>query len=260
MRCSDFEPLVFQIARAPSLEDDPAGRQTLAHAEECKRCAARLAEEQALLAGARTVMADLADLQAPARLEEVLLTAFRKQAAAKRSGSPLLDPARVRLSSPARVRCHWQWIMAAAAALIVVAASAVAFLRYQSDEVGRLGKLPVVTKVPVTPPAQWYDPAKAAPDPGTKMAGGRAPARKPNPRRSLKPLTEHAETTTDYFPLTDEDDLKSLDSAQVVRVELPASALITVGLGVDPNSDAETVKADVLLGQDGLARAIRFVR
>jgi len=45
-----------------------------------------------------------------------------------------------------------------------------------------------------------------------------------------------------------------------VRVELPGSALGEVGLPFDPETAPESVKADVVLGQDGLARAIRFVR
>jgi hypothetical protein len=46
----------------------------------------------------------------------------------------------------------------------------------------------------------------------------------------------------------------------MVRVELPGSALGEVGLPVDPETAKTPVKADVLLGDDGLARAIRFVR
>ena len=60
--------------------------------------------------------------------------------------------------------------------------------------------------------------------------------------------------------MMDGDDLDSLDNNQLVRVELPGSALIAVGLPVDAEMANAPVKADVLLGHDGLARAIRFVR
>jgi hypothetical protein len=60
--------------------------------------------------------------------------------------------------------------------------------------------------------------------------------------------------------LLDEDTLDLLEDAQVVRIELPGSALLAVGLLVDPEITDEPVKADVVLGYDGLARAIRFVR
>ena len=56
------------------------------------------------------------------------------------------------------------------------------------------------------------------------------------------------------------DDLDSLERVQVVRVELPGSALSAVGLPIDAEMTREPVKADVVVGPDGLARAIRFVR
>jgi hypothetical protein len=50
------------------------------------------------------------------------------------------------------------------------------------------------------------------------------------------------------------------DGAQVVRVELPRSAMVSLGLPVNMDRYGERVKADVLLGADGLAHAIRFVQ
>ncbi|MDQ1560452.1 MAG: hypothetical protein QOD32_3512 [Pyrinomonadaceae bacterium] len=51
-----------------------------------------------------------------------------------------------------------------------------------------------------------------------------------------------------------------LESGQLVRVQLPRAALASLGLPLNAERDNEPVKADVLLGNDGLARAIRFVR
>jgi hypothetical protein len=45
-----------------------------------------------------------------------------------------------------------------------------------------------------------------------------------------------------------------------VRVELPRSALSSFGIPVNADHAGGRVKADVLLGEDGTARAIRFVR
>jgi hypothetical protein len=50
------------------------------------------------------------------------------------------------------------------------------------------------------------------------------------------------------------------DEAQVIRVRLPRSAMRTVGLPVNEDRWFERVPADVLLGQDGIARAVRFVK
>ena len=45
-----------------------------------------------------------------------------------------------------------------------------------------------------------------------------------------------------------------------LRVELPRSALSSFGIPVNAEQSGGRVKADVLLGDDGTARAIRFVR
>jgi hypothetical protein len=45
----------------------------------------------------------------------------------------------------------------------------------------------------------------------------------------------------------------------MVRVEVPRSAMLEVGLAVSADRVSELVEADVVLGPDGLARAIRFV-
>ena len=50
------------------------------------------------------------------------------------------------------------------------------------------------------------------------------------------------------------------DGGQIVRVELPRSALANFGLPVNMDRYNEKVKADVLFGVDGLAHAIRFVQ
>jgi hypothetical protein len=79
-------------------------------------------------------------------------------------------------------------------------------------------------------------------------------------RRESVDGPDEGEIVTRFFPLREGEDLTALDSLQVVRVELSGSAFGEVGLPVDPEMVNEPVKADVVLGQDGMARAIRFVR
>jgi len=50
------------------------------------------------------------------------------------------------------------------------------------------------------------------------------------------------------------------DGGQIVRVELPRTTLVKFGLPVNMDRYNERVKADVLLGLDGMAHAIRFVQ
>jgi hypothetical protein len=70
-----------------------------------------------------------------------------------------------------------------------------------------------------------------------------------------------AESVTDFISLVaDAPAATPLESGQLVRVQVPRAALASLGLPLNAERGNEPVKADVLLGGDGLARAIRFVR
>jgi hypothetical protein len=61
-----------------------------------------------------------------------------------------------------------------------------------------------------------------------------------------------------FIPLPNGEGIGPNDSFNLVRVEVPRSAMLTVGIPVNAERASETVQADVLLGADGLARAVRF--
>jgi hypothetical protein len=65
---------------------------------------------------------------------------------------------------------------------------------------------------------------------------------------------------TDFVPVSAGASSAPLEGGRVVRVEAPRAALASLGLPVDPRRAGETVKADLLLGHDGTAHAIRLVR
>jgi len=82
--------------------------------------------------------------------------------------------------------------------------------------------------------------------------------RRPRPvqiRRAAAPQTH--EVYTDFYPLIDL--APPLERGELVRVTVPASAMRQVGMLVMASHLDDPVEADVLIGQDGLARAIRFV-
>jgi hypothetical protein len=68
------------------------------------------------------------------------------------------------------------------------------------------------------------------------------------------------EITTEFIPLVQEGGFAQSEGTHLVRVELPRSALSSFGIPVNAEQSGGRVKADVLLGEDGTARAIRFVR
>lgn len=67
------------------------------------------------------------------------------------------------------------------------------------------------------------------------------------------------ETAADFYPLPDADGLPPVESAMVVRVQVPMSSLELIGFPVNQDRDSDPVEAEVLLGQDGLARGVRLV-
>jgi hypothetical protein len=248
MNCQDFEKLALDLARN-SLLDAAARDQGLIHKEVCSRCAARLAEEGALLARVRAVAAELAGEEPPARVDAALLAAFRAQTAATASSTVIPALGRSR---------HWSsWKLAAVAAGILILISAMAiFWKSTSSRMPRHEER-AVAPAPVNTPGH-----RAAPPDGRDQMTAEQPKNLPKRvrRRESVDGPDEGEIVTRFFPLREGEDLTTLDSLQVVRVELSGSAFGEVGLPVDPEMVNEPIKADVVLGQDGMARAIRFVR
>jgi hypothetical protein len=82
--------------------------------------------------------------------------------------------------------------------------------------------------------------------------------------RFVSPVTSivsSREIGTEFFPLMYSS--VPLTGGQLVRMEVPRSSLAQFGLtfgGSSGGSASGTVLADVIVGEDGLARAVRFVR
>jgi hypothetical protein len=66
------------------------------------------------------------------------------------------------------------------------------------------------------------------------------------------------EADASFYPLPEAEGLPIVESAMVVRVQLPVSSLRLMGVPVSEDADS-SVQAELLLGQDGLARAVRLV-
>jgi hypothetical protein len=65
------------------------------------------------------------------------------------------------------------------------------------------------------------------------------------------------EIATQFYPLLDVQ--PPFERGELVRVMVPAGTMRTVGFPVSEDHLSDLVQADVLVGQEGLARAIRFV-
>jgi hypothetical protein len=84
---------------------------------------------------------------------------------------------------------------------------------------------------------------------------GERTAPSPPPQRSTP-----VEVATEFLPLMYGG--VPMSESRIVRLEVPQTVLVTFGLStVDmAPSSSETVLAEVVVGEDGLARAVRFVQ
>jgi hypothetical protein len=79
----------------------------------------------------------------------------------------------------------------------------------------------------------------------------------PEPKPVRKVRQQPREIVTQFFPLLDV--APPFERGELLRVTVPASTMRRVGLPVNEDRLDERVYADVLVGEEGLARAIRFV-
>ena len=281
MNCLEFESQLEVLARG-ALADARTRAAAEAHAESCAACAARLADERALSAGMRALAAGMKGTEAPAGVETALLAAFRARAASapvEESSDAAATTNVVPLSGHAPAR-RWSWAKTVAVASLAAAASLALFvlaqpgLRPQAPPQSAMIEPPPNSNGGPVPPAVALGDSEAVvegvgPEPTPEVTRYRAP----RPRATNVSYSQRAsrsapaadaraqEVATEFIPLVQAGPYTQSEEGHLVRVEMPRSALASFGLPVNAEAAAGgRVKADVLMGQDGIARAIRFVR
>ena len=76
---------------------------------------------------------------------------------------------------------------------------------------------------------------------------------------AVVPVAEE-DADSSFYPLPEAEALPAVENAMVVRVQLPVSSLQLMGVPVGEERADASVQADLLLGQDGLARAVRLAQ
>jgi hypothetical protein len=255
MNCQNFENVVDDLARTQIMEA-AVRDQAVRHADDCDNCSARLRTEQRLTSSLKDFATEIRSAYgagAPARVEERLLAEFRNHSSALRV---------VRQVN----RNYRAYAGVAALLLIVIAIVALGAFGFRTSDT------PVETAKQTKPAIEKNSPIETSASvearPIKPLDVSMKPQKKNLSRRTIPTGNRHgsngstleAEIATEFFPVGYSSTLSVQDGGQVVRVEMPRSAMARFGVPVNMDRVDEKVKADVLVGSDGLARAIRFIQ
>jgi hypothetical protein len=237
MTCAMLASDLVEVARGTR----PTDSQRLAvdrHVRECPACAARFERERALSADLRRLAEDTIATAVDPDREQALLAAF--DAAWARPRRPTWRPA------------AWGGVIAAIAATIAWAVWRVP-APARVTTAGTVATAPARSNAP-TESAALEATAAAASDARKERARSSGSSRV---RRPASAPRAGVPETTPFVLWPGADDLATFESGQLVRIELPASTAVSMGL--TPRSNAPLVRADVVMDQDGYARAVRLV-
>ena len=229
MNCQSVEDAIVEVGRGRDVGPGTAAAVD-SHVEFCTACAARLDQERRLTAALRELAA-ASDGEVPsAALERRLIAVFAE-----------LQPA----ASARAVR--WRPFAAAAAMLAAIAGVA-------SWQMPRRAALPtsLATATPASPAPQVQQPPLSE-----QPAASTPPVHAP--RRPTRPDSGRVVRAEGFVMLPAALGLPDFESGEIVRMELPLAALPAYGIEIVPDALPSPVEADLLIGQDGQARAIRLV-
>ncbi len=190
------------------------------HSKHCAACAARLRSQQTLKAALRAVSGQMSHIGAPVRVESRLRAEFRAH-----HGTPLHAP----------VGMHWAPAVTWATAAAVVIGLALFLVRIRQAE---------TPNAPAIEMAMAGTPALIAADAGAD---------------SDNTDGDNKAANNGFIALPNAAAIGPNEDVNMVRVEVPRSAMIALGFEVNPEQAWQPVEADVMLGADGLARAVRFL-
>jgi len=77
------------------------------------------------------------------------------------------------------------------------------------------------------------------------------------PKTEISKNEVKTETKTDFIKLSYSS---ATDSGQIVRVKVPSSMMVSLGVTTESEQQSKLVNAEVVIGDDGMAQAIRFIK
>ena len=196
-----------------------AAERVRAHLERCTGCAARLERERELTAALKAMARAEPPSPRTSAIEAELLAAFAERRGVASRQAPAPQ-------STFAVPALRVWLPAAAVLVLAVAA-------WQG-----------IARWP------WADDTSAGIEAGAASAAGGS---------EEGAVPAGGGQALQFLALPTAIGLPALESGRIVRVQFPAAELSAYGFDVTPQPSAGAVEADLLVGQDGQPRAIRFV-
>jgi hypothetical protein len=257
MNCIDFEKIVTELADyQPMLST--TRNAGVSHAAWCADCARKLADVRAV-SGSLLLAAGAEIETMPADVKAKLMAAFREQS--------LRASNVVEIAATRKLRWPVAAGFAAAVAAVIVLAVMLPLWKQTSQ--------PAVPTNNVV--AKGSEPVAASPQ---KLVTGSTHVSENRPlaitSRGNKPQLSKrrvegvagrragevaaVKTSDEFVPLTYLAKTTAMDTGTIIRVRLSRSALVSLGLPVNPENSSDSVSAEVIIGDDGVARAIRLVQ
>lgn len=282
MNCQEFENILHSLVSG-RLPDRVRQTKALAHVQSCSFCSTRLQNEQLLAAGLNALAAETGEKQAPSRIENALLEAFRVHKSSLISSNGLKATIQndkgisVSLfSTPRTGRPHSRgWLIGTAASALLLAA--VGFIQWRVRHIQpAITQIPKVsvsrdsTRSPIVhevPDASLTIATQPTPVPKVEKGRHGGKAQNFNLRKYTKAdlgstseeVVGRREIDSKFLPLMAASPLEPTESGHLIRMNLPRSTMGRFGFPISLERSEEPIKADVLIGEDGVARAIRFV-
>lgn len=229
MTCREFAELVHDFVRMDLLDVNER-EAVLEHAGHCDACAQRLTEAVALAEASQIAGENVAEEHAPARVEAVLIAAFREH------------------HQRASWRRTFEWVGVGAAAAVLLA-----FLWITVG--GSKGQPPT--------PAQKKEPISQQNLPADARV---SPAQKPDSALRSVPVERahlagrETYAASDFVPVPFAGAVTADDPGMIVRVQLTRASLAQLGYPLAETPGEELISADVLVGEDGWPRGVKLIQ
>jgi hypothetical protein len=284
MNCSEFASVLIDLSGPAQGQGGGRNHQIIAaveHANGCPRCADRLSEQQELAALLRMVTQSTPIPVTTAEQSMALHSAFRRQTPAPLETVPVV-------ASP----FGWKPWGAAIAAMFLVTVAGVLALQLSTDWLSTDHSTPDAVnpaergRNELTLEAHGVARIHGGGDEGRpdseltvaqadRTSGMEVTPANSEPLDSQRGITSahplpseeadpdvpaRQESVTAFVDLPYAGDPMLRGGGLVVRVEISGAALQTLGFPVVDEPSARRVRADLMLGEDGVARAIRLVQ